>query len=280
MIIIFLILFGVFIFRVTKIYEERLISFNNAEVMNNYMPFKRCKNFKSFNSERYVRFYENNNDLSYQDVVNYVNIGLDYNFYDYISNADISKNYLILVNKYNKLSYDYVPKDLEKIDSKYFINGNTNARFLRKDAKEAFEKLSSDSILNNTPVYGQSGYRSYERQDVLYNNAVFKNGKAYADNDTARAGHSEHQTGLTIDVSSNKDGNMLSFENTSSFNWMMDNAYKYGFILRYPKGKEKVHGFIYEAWHYRYVGEKVAKDMHDNYSDLTYEEYYYMFLDK
>ena len=73
---------------------------------------------------------------------------------------------------------------------------------------------------------------------------------------------------------------MLNFENTPSFRWMQNNSYKYGFILRYPKGKENIHGFIYESWHYRYVGIKVAKDMHDNYPDLTFDEYYYKFIDK
>ena len=73
---------------------------------------------------------------------------------------------------------------------------------------------------------------------------------------------------------------MLDFETTDSFKWMIDNAQKYGFILRYPKVKENIHGYIYEAWHYRYVGVKVATDMHNNYSDLTFDEYYYKFIDK
>ena len=71
-----------------------------------------------------------------------------------------------------------------------------------------------------------------------------------------------------------------SFEYTSSYHWMKNNAYKYGFILRYPKGKESIHGFIFESWHYRYVGVDVATDMHENYPNLTYDEYYYIFLDK
>ena len=73
---------------------------------------------------------------------------------------------------------------------------------------------------------------------------------------------------------------MLNFENTDSFKWMKENAYKYGFILRYPKGKENIHGYTYEAWHYRYVGIKVARDIHDNYNNLTFDEYYYKFIEK
>src|SRR5699024_10914186 len=134
-----------------------------------------------------------------------------------------------------------------------------------------FEKLSEASIKNNTPVYGQSAYRSYQSQESLYNNAVNTSGKELADNDTARPGHSEHQTGLTIDVSSTKNGNMLTFVNTPSYDWMIENAHKYGLILRYPEGKENIHGFINEPWHYRYVGIEIATDMHDNHSNLTFD---------
>ena len=125
--------------------------------------------------------------------------------------TDIKKNKLILVNKYLKLNENYVPSNLEEIDSKYFINGNNGVRLLKKEAKEAFERLSYDSIQNNTPVYGQSAYRDYLKQKTLYNIAVNNYGKEIADSDTARPGHSEHQTGLAIDVSSTKNGNMLQF---------------------------------------------------------------------
>lgn len=276
----FLIIFGILLFSITKSFEKRYISKEHIEVMNNYAPFKKINSFKKENTERYIRYYEKNKELDFEDVVIQVNIGLDYGFYNYIKNSDKNKNNLVLVNKYLKLSKDYVPNDLEEIKSEYFINGNQNTRMLRKEAKIMFERLSHDSIKNKTPVYGQSGYRSYDKQETLYKNAIKQNGKEQADSDTARPGHSEHQTGLTIDVSSTKSGNMLNFENTPSFKWMQNNAYKYGFILRYPKGKENIHGFIYESWHYRYVGIKVAKDMHDNYPNLTFDEYYYKFIDK
>lgn len=278
-IIIILIIIGIIIFSLTKVYEEKIIEEEKLEQIDVYTPFKETNNFKQENRERYVKYYEANKNLSYEDAVTRVNIGLDYDFYDYITPSDTNKDILILTNKYLKLDENYKPNDLKKIDEKYFINGNKNVSYMRKEAKEAFERLSTDSIKNNTPVYGQSAYRSYEKQSILYNTAVKSYGKEKADLDTARPGHSEHQTGLTIDVSSTKTGNMLDFENTDSFNWMINNAHKYGFILRYPKGKENIHGYIYEAWHYRYVGVKIATDMHNNYSDLTFDEYYYKFID-
>ncbi len=245
-----------------------------------YEDYKKIPYFKLENLNRYLAYEEKNKDLTKEQIITNVNIGLDYDFYSYIHDTDMSYGNLILCNKYLKLKSDYEPNDLEQIDSKYFISGNPNVRQMRKEAKEAFEMLSEASIKAGFPVYGQSAYRGYDQQEKLYNNAVSTMGKDAADNDTARPGHSEHQTGLTIDVSSTKSGNMLSFHKTSSYTWMCDNAYKYGFILRYPKDYEKIHGFVYESWHYRYVGIEVATDMHDNYPNLTFDEYYYRFIEK
>ena len=253
---------------------------NDNEDKDIYKDYKKALGFKLENLNRYIAYKENHPDLDYDTIVSYVNIGLDYNFYSYINDADISLDEKILVNKYLKLPGEYEPSDLEEIDSKYFINGNLYVRNLREDAKEAFEEMSQASIDNGTPVYGQSGYRHYGMQESLYNSAVESMGVDAADNDTARPGHSEHQTGLAIDVSSTKGGNMLSFEYSDSYSWMKENAYKYGFILRYTKKQEYIHGYINEPWHYRYVGIDIATDIHNNYPDLTYEEYFYKFIDK
>lgn len=248
----------------------------NKEPSNVY---KKYKHYKKENLNRYNAYKTKNPKLTDEQVVTRVNMGLDYDFYGYIHDTDMSKDNLILVNKYLKLASDYEPDDLEEISDDCFINGNIYVRKMRKEAKEHFEQLSRDSIKNGTPVYGQSAYREYSRQEGLYNNAVKNMGVEAADDDTARPGHSEHQTGLTLDVSSTKAGNMMNFHNTESYKWMLDNAHKYGFILRYTKGYEDIHGFMYESWHFRYVGVKVATDMHDNYPGLTYDEYYYMFID-
>lgn len=244
----------------------------------NNNPFSTLSYYKEELLDRYKSYYKEHESFSIEQVVTFVNIGLDKDFYSEYKDANMNKGILVLMNKYNKLRDDYEPDDLEEIDSKYFIYGNTLVRKLRKEAKEAFENLSKASIENGTPVYGQSAYRPYEMQSGLYESAVYEYGKERADIDTARPGFSEHQTGLAIDVSSTKGGNMLYFDDTASFTWMKDNAYKYGFILRYRDDKTDITGFMYESWHYRYVGLEVAKDMHDNYPDLTYDEYYTRFL--
>ena len=119
-------------------------------------------------------------------------------------------------------------------------------------------------------MWAQSGFRSYSTQKSVYNNWVKKDGKAKADTYSARAGYSEHQSGLAADL--NHVGS--SFDNTKEAKWLEENCYKYGFILRYPKGKQDVTGYIYESWHFRYVGIPLATKLYNNGDWLTLEEYF------
>ena len=132
--------------------------------------------------------------------------------------------------------------------------------------------MSNAAKKDGLHIYNVSGYRSYNTQKSLYNGYVSRNGQAKADTFSARAGTSEHQTGLATDVNSVSD----SFANTKEYKWLINNSYKYGFILRYPKGKEFITGYKYEPWHYRYVGKDVAKIIHEK--NITYEEYYATYI--
>jgi len=116
----------------------------------------------------------------------------------------------------------------------------------------------------------QSGFRSYNTQVNVYNKWISLDGKEIADTYSARPGHSEHQTGLALDL------NLIDnkFEETPEFAWLNDNCYKYGFILRYPKEKQHITGYIYEPWHYRYVGSELAKKLYNNGNWITLEEYF------
>ncbi|MDD3340951.1 MAG: M15 family metallopeptidase [Bacilli bacterium] len=188
------------------------------------------------------------------------------NFYENVKQVKNPSDILVLVNKNNRLDKSYVPYDLSNIDTKY---ANEN-KMVRKEAKEAFEALSEEAAKEGYRVIAVSTYRSYDYQENLYNYYVETKGLAYADACSARKGHSEHQTGLSIDVEGST-GTYDEFGETKDFIWMKDHAHLYGFILRYPEDKTYITGFKYEPWHYRYVGKKAAKEIYDK--KITLEEY-------
>jgi len=142
------------------------------------------------------------------------------------------------------------------------------------EARAAFEQMATDAKALGFDLVAFSGFRSYEYQTTLYNNYVNRDGKEAADRYSARPGHSEHQTGLAFDVGEKSREDLwltAEFGETPAGKWLADNAYKYGFILRYPEGKEDVTGFMYEAWHFRYLGIEKATEVKQ--TGLTLEEY-------
>ena len=187
-------------------------------------------------------------------------------FYKNIKWVENPDELLVLVNKNNQLSNDYIPKNLESISLRYA----NKDKYLRKEAKDAFEKLSSEAAALGYRIVAVSAYRDYNYQNELFNYYVEEKGLEYALDCSAKPGHSEHQTGLAVDVEGeNKDYD--NFEDTKEFRWMKDNAHRFGFILRYPKGKEHITGFKYEPWHYRYVGINIATEIYEK--NITLEEY-------
>ena len=239
---------------------------NNQEVKEEKNKYEKLSYYKKENKKRYIAYEKENPTLTLEQIVTYVNIGLDNPYYTNTKPSDNLNTNLLLVNKYNYLTEDYVPSNLENISTTYARSGMQ----LVKEAKEAFETLSENAKKDGMNVIAMSSYRSYDYQVNLYNNYVAQDGKEAADKYSARPGYSEHQTGLAVDVY-NLDLPYTSFEETEEFTWMQENAYKYGFILRFPKDKVDITGYQYESWHYRYVGKKVAKEIKDN--NLTLEEY-------
>ena len=228
---------------------------------------KQIDYFREENLQRYLKYKESNSKLDNKQIVIDVNIGLDYPYYENAKESKhLNKDY-ILVNKYNYLTKDYVPNNLETISTTYARSGMK----LVKDAKEAYEEMAKDAKKEGYTLIAMSSYRSYTYQVDLYNRYVKKDGKKAADTYSGRPGYSEHQTGLAIDVY-NGAYDYTNFGKTKEFLWMQKNAHKYGFILRFPEGKEKETGYQYESWHYRYVGKKIAKEIYEN--DITLEEYH------
>ncbi|GGI42316.1 M15 family metallopeptidase [Mammaliicoccus stepanovicii] len=143
-----------------------------------------------------------------------------------------------------------------------------------KIARDHLNQLIQDANKEGLDIVFRSGYRSYEEQAQLYKDYVARDGVEEADKYSAKPGKSEHQTGLTFDVGSNTATYDFkkSFGDTKEGKWIEQNAYKYGFIIRYLKGKENITGYQYEPWHLRYVGKDLAKKIHQK--NLTLEEYF------
>lgn len=257
---------------------------NNSKDKNNKKPliteneqkkkneFEKIEFYKEENKERYKKYQKENSDLTPKEIVTHVNIGIDNNYYENTKEAKYLNQSFILVNKYNYLPEDYVPDNLEEIDKKYSTGGMKLVNY----AKEAFEKMANDAKKEDLSIIAMSSYRSYKYQVNLYNRYKEQDGEEIADTYSARAGFSEHQTGLTVDVYNGKK-DYTEFENTKEFTWMQENAHNYGFILRFPKDKTKLTGYQYESWHYRYVGKEIATYIKEK--NICFEEYYIEKLD-
>ena len=245
---------------------------NNINIVINKEYIKELNNYLSVNYfkeeylEKYLN-YNNKDNLDIETIITYVNIGLDNEFYTNVKIIEKPNDLNILVNKYNKLDKDYEPNDLEKIDSKY----SYGEKKLRKEAKINFELMCKDAEKEGIYLKAGSTYRSYSYQENLYNRYVKRDGKKEADTYSARAGYSEHQTGLAIDIMNNKEIYIDETETKNEYIWLVNNSYKYGYILRYPKEKEHITGYMFEDWHFRYFGEPLATELYN--SKLTYEEY-------
>ena len=242
----------------TTEYEEKLQKLDNIDQKITY--------FKRDNIDRYLAYKEKNKDLSVTQVVKNVNMNLDLIPYQDITRALNLNTSLVLVNKYYYLDEDYVPDNLERISNRYALSGMK----LVKPAKEAFENMDKAASKEDLSIIAMSTYRSYNYQVSLYNRYKREDGMEKADSYSGRPGHSEHQTGYAVDVYNGED-NYTNFEETDEFDWMQEHAHEYGFILRFPKDKENETGYIYESWHYRYVGTKTASYIKKQ--NISLEEY-------
>ena len=175
----------------------------------------------------------------------------------------INNKHLVIIKKYITYIDGYLI-----VNKTYSLPQNYGKKLNRKLVK-AFNKMKKDALKEEINLKILSGFRSFDRQKEIYNNYIKEDPKN-ADNYSARPGHSEHQSGLAIDINNASD----AFINSNEANWLDRNAYKYGFILRYPKNKSNITGYKYEPWHYRYVGKKLAKKLYNNGLWETMEEYF------
>ena len=211
-----------------------------------------------------IAYKETNNIIHAINKVNYPDF-LTPNSSNFLS---FKQNNILFVNTNYKLNKNYVPKNLVPVANVDFIKRENQSMMLDSETYKAYINLFNASLLDNLHLTIFSAYRSYEYQETLYN----KEQNEFV----AKPGASEHQTGCAIDLGTSNTGLTSYFDNTLEASWLYSNAYKYGFILRYPKDKESITGYPFESWHYRYVGTDVAEIIHTN--NLTLEEYFYQYI--
>jgi D-alanyl-D-alanine carboxypeptidase len=183
----------------------------------------------------------------------------------------------VVVNKQRSLDpTDYKPTNLVVPAIPLRTNITNDEKYVRADNAKALKSMVDEAKQDSIHLNLQSGYRSYQFQVNLYNLYVKQQGQALADSQSARPGHSEHQTGLAADLGGTTKPSCNveeCFADTPEGKWLATNAYKYGYIIRYPKDKTGVTGYTYEPWHVRYVGTKLSEEMHQEGIE-TLEEFF------
>lgn len=223
--------------------------------------------------DRYLAYAEKNKETSIKDVVAIVNVNRDYDFYEHDIDTDIEKGILINVNKYYTLPDNFEPIDISDISIRYSYFGNR----ITKEANDAYVSMWNAAKAEGFTLIVNSSYRDFASQERVYNNIKASSGGKEADKVAARPGHSEHQTGLAIDVFEIGNQATSTFKDSPAYTWLKNNAHLFGFIERYPEDKEYLTGYSFESWHWRYVGEEVATIMHNE--DITFDEYYAYYIE-
>ena len=183
--------------------------------------------------------------------------------------------FAILVNKNHPLNRNFIPSDMVEIHEpmgskldKSYVN------MLNQTAYNAFKQMQAMALNEGFEIFIDSSYRSYAYQENVFNDVAKEKGLEHTQKYVALPGTSEHQTALAIDIIYRRNGIMIEdqLDTDSEILWLMNNAHQFGFILRYPLGKEDITGYSYEPWHYRYVGIELAFKLYND--NLTLEEYY------
>ena len=263
-------------FIIEKLNDENETYFVNNTKNNYIIDLLNEKYFLEKNLYEYLEYKVDNKKKSYYDIVAIVNVGANKDWYDIktIKETDLSKGNLMIVNKFNYLKEDYEPTEITNISLSYSYGNNK----VSKDTNDAYIEMAKAAKEDGIQLMANSTYRTYKRQDEIYKDFYYSKGISYADKYAARAGYSEHQTGLAIDIFTTGNSTTSNFEESDAFKWLSTNAHKYGFILRYPKDKEYLTGYNYESWHYRYLGVETATKVYNE--GITYDEYYAFYIEK
>lgn len=246
---------------------------NQEEINGNNNTDDKDEKEKSTENNNETEEKSNDGENSIQLEKKYFNVVAVKDGKEVIQNLD---NLLILVNKESAyLPENYAPADLVRPKVRFsFGDQDIEKSYMKKEAAIALETMFKQAESEGIYLFAVSGYRSFNRQTAVFQAEVNAKGKDKAVEAVALPGQSEHQTGLAMDISAPSVKYTLtqSFENTDEGKWLRENAHKFGFILRYPKGKENITKYKYEPWHFRYVGKESAKTIYEN--NWTLEEFF------
>ncbi len=255
--------------KVIEMIEEKIANLD----VKNYLLSRKYDHFEEFanseyfniqNIERYEEYYLKHPEYTIDQVTLYVEIGLDYDFYTNINVVEDYTSITALVNKYNQIPDDATFNNLLTLPKPYSNNGK---KHVRSEMYEPLKQMIDDAKKEGIKLVVISSYRDKTVQTNLFNKYTKNNGLDYALKYSAKPRHSEHELGLAIDFNTTQP----TFKKSKEYKWLKDNAYKYGFIERYPDKKEFITGFAYEPWHYRYLGVDIATKIY--IENITFEEY-------
>lgn len=259
---------------ILKLYKDNLNDILKKDVNENIITLAHEKYFLYRNLDEYLNYYNDNSSKDLKDIVAIVNVYANNDWYTHDIETDTSLNEKMLVNKFYHLTKDYAPDDITNISNTYAYEGNR----LRKIALDAYINMYNAAKDDGIKLIINSSYREYEKQENIYEDYKNWYGEVKADKQAARPGYSEHQTGLAIDVFSSDNQLSGTFKDSTGYKWLKDNAYKYGFIERYPENKEYLTGYEFESWHWRYVGIEAATVIQKE--NITFDEYYAYYIEK
>lgn len=243
---------------------------NEGKYNEKYFKLINEKYFLVKNYHKYLDYITENEKVDYKKAIALVNTRANEDWYSDPAKTDTNQGYLILVNKFHYLGEDYERTDLEPFSLSYAY-GSFGENKAAKIVVENFDKMQQEvKDKFNVQIMINSSYRSFEDQKSTHS--------YYGDKTAARPGFSEHQTGLAFDITSIAHPSGKAFGESDEGKWIIENCWKYGFILRFPAGKEDITGYNNEPWHFRYVGEEVAKQIYDE--QITFDEYYAYYIEK
>ena len=261
-----------------KTLKEKLKNENIDELLNkkydkDISEFVNQKYFLYRNLDKYIQYKKEHKLEDYNNIVALINTDANIDWMENEKLTDTSKGNLMLVNRIYGLDENYVPEDIVDAPVQYAYNGIK----ISETALDKIMEMIEDAKSDNFSFILADGYRSYSTQKEIYDSYKRSYGERTADDQVARPGHSDYQTGLSFSiVPYNKVYDKP--KESEEYKWLTDNAYKYGFIFRFPEDKTKLTGFEAFTWRLRYVGSEAATIIHNE--NICFEEYYAYYVDK